>query len=44
VALDGGQLLEVGAAPGAAKPGDRVGIVPSRRSSGGLHLFPPERR
>jgi ABC-type Fe3+/spermidine/putrescine transport system ATPase subunit len=44
VALDGGHLLEVGAAPGAAKPGDRVGIVPSRRSSGGLHLFPPERR
>jgi ABC-type Fe3+/spermidine/putrescine transport system ATPase subunit len=42
VALDGGHMLEVGAAPGAARPGDRVGIVPSRRSSGGLHLFPRE--
>ncbi|HEU4829029.1 MAG TPA: ABC transporter ATP-binding protein [Gemmatimonadales bacterium] len=44
VELDGGSILEVGAAPGAAQPGDRVGIVPSRRASGGLHLFPMDRR
>ena len=44
VELEGGHMLEVGAAPGSARPGDRVGIVPSRRASGGLHLFPVERR
>jgi ABC-type Fe3+/spermidine/putrescine transport system ATPase subunit len=43
VALDGGHMLEVAAPPGAATPGDRVGIVPSRRASGGLHLFAAER-
>jgi hypothetical protein len=36
-------MLEVAAPPGAATPGDRVGIVPSRRASGGLHLFAAER-
>jgi ABC-type Fe3+/spermidine/putrescine transport system ATPase subunit len=44
VELDGGHLVEVAAPPGAARPGDRVGIVPSRRASGGLHLFALERR
>ena len=44
VELDGGPIVEVAAPPGAARPGDRVGIVPSRRASGGLHLFPAERR
>ena len=44
VELEGGHTLEVGAAPGSARLGDRVGIVPSRRASGGLHLFPVERR
>ncbi|HEX6645256.1 MAG TPA: ABC transporter ATP-binding protein [Gemmatimonadales bacterium] len=42
VVLDGGHSLEVAAPPSAAQPGERVGIVPSRRSSGGLHLFPAE--
>jgi ABC-type Fe3+/spermidine/putrescine transport system ATPase subunit len=44
VELDGGHVLEVAAPPSAARPGDRVGVVPSRRASGGLHLFPTERR
>jgi ABC-type Fe3+/spermidine/putrescine transport system ATPase subunit len=43
VELDGGHALEVSAAPGGASIGDRVGIRPSRRSEGGLHLFPAER-
>ncbi len=42
VELDGGQVLEVSAAPGGASVGDRVGIRPSRRSEGGLHLFPAD--
>ena len=37
----GGALLEVHGVPGAFAVGDRVGIVPSRRAGGGLHLFPP---
>ncbi|MDQ2669679.1 MAG: ABC transporter ATP-binding protein, partial [Gemmatimonadota bacterium] len=35
-----GELLEVSAPLHAAEPGARVGIVPSRRSGGGIHLFP----
>jgi ABC-type Fe3+/spermidine/putrescine transport system ATPase subunit len=36
---DQGSLLEV-TGPGAlAGPGDRVGLAPSRRSGGGIHLF-----
>jgi len=37
-----GHTLEVSAPPGAAKPGDQVGVVPSRRAGGGLHLFPAD--
>jgi ABC-type Fe3+/spermidine/putrescine transport system ATPase subunit len=40
VELDGGHTLEVSAAPSGASIGERVGIRPSRRSQGGLHLFP----
>ena len=37
-----GATLEVVAPPTAVRPGDRVGILPSRRAAGGLHLFPAE--
>ena len=36
-----GDLLEVSAPLHAAAVGSRVGVVPSRRSGGGIHLFPP---
>jgi hypothetical protein len=39
VRTDGGALLEVHGVPGAFVVGDRVGIMPSRRAGGGLHLF-----
>jgi ABC-type Fe3+/spermidine/putrescine transport system ATPase subunit len=32
--------LEVAAPPHAVEPGARVGIMPSRREGGGIHLFP----
>ena len=40
VTTDGGARIEVLGPPGSVQPGDRVGIMPSRRSSGGIHLFP----
>jgi len=40
VRTGGGHLLEVHGVPGAFAVGDAVGIVPSRRAGGGLHLFP----
>jgi ABC-type Fe3+/spermidine/putrescine transport system ATPase subunit len=40
VATDAGARLEVTGPPRSVRPGDRVGIMPSRRSSGGIHLFP----
>ena len=39
VVTDGGATLEVTGPPRSASPGDRVGIMPSRRSGGGIHLF-----
>ena len=36
--------LEVAGSPLAARPGDEVGVVPSRRAGGGLHLFPADPR
>jgi len=39
---DAGTLLEVSGPGTAAKAGDRVGLAPSRRSGGGIHLFPAE--
>ena len=41
VRTDGGTLLDVSAPGWAAAPGDRVGLAPSRRSGGGIHLFRP---
>jgi ABC-type Fe3+/spermidine/putrescine transport system ATPase subunit len=40
VATDGGALLEVNGPPRAVAIGDRVGVMPSRRAGGGIHLFP----
>ncbi|MGH7630305.1 MAG: ABC transporter ATP-binding protein [Gemmatimonadales bacterium] len=40
---DAGTLLEVSGPGSAAHPGDRVGLAPSRRSGGGIHLFAEER-
>jgi hypothetical protein len=39
---DGGASLEVVAPPGLVRAGERVGIMPSRREGGGMHLFPVE--
>jgi hypothetical protein len=39
---DGGKVLEVVAPPDAARPGERVGILPSRRSGAGIHFFQAE--
>ncbi|HEV7366223.1 MAG TPA: ABC transporter ATP-binding protein [Gemmatimonadales bacterium] len=40
VATDGGTSLEVSGPPRSVKAGDRVGVMPSRRAGGGVHLFP----
>ena len=40
VQTDGGATLEVTGPPRSVAAGDRVGIMPSRRSGGGIHLFP----
>jgi putative spermidine/putrescine transport system ATP-binding protein len=42
VLTGGGGTLEVMAPPAAVQPGERVGILPSRRAAGGLHLFPAD--
>jgi ABC-type Fe3+/spermidine/putrescine transport system ATPase subunit len=42
VRTDGGAALDVVAPPQAAPAGARVGLMPSRRVGGGIHLFPPE--
>jgi hypothetical protein len=39
VVTDGGARLEVTGPPRSVRPGDRVGIMPSRRAGGGIHLF-----
>ena len=41
VMTDGGSALEVSGPPRSVASGDRVGIMPSRRAGGGIHLFPP---
>jgi ABC-type Fe3+/spermidine/putrescine transport system ATPase subunit len=38
---DGGAVLEVVAPPQSVPAGARVGLMPSRRVGGGIHLFPP---
>jgi ABC-type Fe3+/spermidine/putrescine transport system ATPase subunit len=40
VVTDGGTSLEVSGPPRSVKAGDRVGVMPSRRAGGGIHLFP----
>jgi iron(III) transport system ATP-binding protein len=42
VDTEGGNRIEVSGPPRTAVVGERVGIMPSRRAGGGLHLFPPE--
>jgi ABC-type Fe3+/spermidine/putrescine transport system ATPase subunit len=42
VDIGGGAALEVSGSPGSVSAGDRVGVLPSRRAGGGLHLFPRE--
>ena len=37
-----GATVEVAAPPTAVRMGEEVGILPSRRAAGGLHLFPAE--
>jgi ABC-type Fe3+/spermidine/putrescine transport system ATPase subunit len=39
VITDGGALLEVTGPPRSVSAGERVGILPSRRAGGGIHLF-----
>jgi iron(III) transport system ATP-binding protein len=39
VLTEGGATLEVSGPPRAVAIGDRVGIMPSRRAGGGIHLF-----
>ncbi len=40
VLTDGGASLEVTGPPRSVMAGERVGIMPSRRAGGGIHLFP----
>jgi hypothetical protein len=40
VVTDGGATLEVTGPPRSVRAGERVGIMPSRRAGGGIHLFP----
>jgi ABC-type Fe3+/spermidine/putrescine transport system ATPase subunit len=39
VATDGGAILEVTGPPKSVATGDLVGIMPSRRAGGGIHLY-----
>ena len=41
VLTDGGASLEVTGPPRSVGAGERVGIMPSRRAGGGIHLFAP---
>jgi len=40
ILTDGGASLEVSGPPRSVSAGDRVGVLPSRRAGGGIHLFP----
>jgi ABC-type Fe3+/spermidine/putrescine transport system ATPase subunit len=42
VVTEGGASLEVSGPPRSVKAGDRVGVMPSRRAGGGIHLFPDQ--
>jgi spermidine/putrescine transport system ATP-binding protein len=41
ILTDGGTSLEILAPPRAVRAGERVGILPSRREGGRMHVFPP---
>ena len=41
IVTDGGSTMEVTGPPRSVSAGERVGIMPSRRAGGGIHLFPP---
>jgi ABC-type Fe3+/spermidine/putrescine transport system ATPase subunit len=43
VNTESGASLEVSGPPRSVAPGDRVGIMPSRRAGGGIHLFAGDR-
>ncbi|HEY7482517.1 MAG TPA: ABC transporter ATP-binding protein [Gemmatimonadales bacterium] len=38
-----GATIQVAAPPAVVRVGERVGVLPSRRAAGGLHLFPSEK-
>jgi ABC-type Fe3+/spermidine/putrescine transport system ATPase subunit len=40
ILTDGGATLEVTGPPRSVTAGERVGVMPSRRAGGGIHLFP----
>jgi ABC-type Fe3+/spermidine/putrescine transport system ATPase subunit len=40
IQTDGGASLEVSGPPRSVSAGERVGVMPSRRVGGGIHLFP----
>jgi putative spermidine/putrescine transport system ATP-binding protein len=40
ILTDGGASLEVTGPPRSVSAGERVGVMPSRRTGGGIHLFP----
>jgi ABC-type Fe3+/spermidine/putrescine transport system ATPase subunit len=40
ILTDGGATIEVSGPPRSVSAGERVGIMPSRRAGGGIHLFP----
>jgi hypothetical protein len=40
IVTDGGASLEVTGPPRSVSAGERVGVMPSRRAGGGIHLFP----
>ena len=42
VRTESGAAIEVVAPPRDARAGQEVGVMPSRRIGGGIHLFPPE--
>ncbi|MFL5402334.1 MAG: ABC transporter ATP-binding protein [Gemmatimonadales bacterium] len=44
IVTEGGVTLEVTGPPRSVRPGEQVGIMPSRRAGGGIHLFPRDAR
>jgi hypothetical protein len=44
IITEAGSSLEVTGPPRSVNAGERVGIMPSRRAGGGIHLFPVNSR